>query len=76
MADQPGADRLPRELSAGTKVEVRNRFDGTWAGGFVVDGTDDEGRYRVVRRSDGAALPSPFDRDDLRRERTRQTWWV
>lgn len=76
MVDPPGSERPSRELPVGTRVEVRNRFDRSWGSGFVVDGIDGDGRYRVVRRSDGAALPTTFERDDLRRERTRQTWWV
>lgn len=62
-------------LRKGTKVEVRNRFDGSWAHGFEVAGEED-GRYLVMRLSDGEVLPVPFAEDEVRRERTRQTWWV
>jgi hypothetical protein len=62
-------------LRAGTRVEVRNRFDGSWVGGFEVAGTSG-GAYRLVRLSDGEELPVAFDAEDVRRERTRQTWWV
>jgi hypothetical protein len=63
-------------LRPGTRVEVRNRFDGSWARGFVVAATDEDGRYRITRQSDGDLLPTAFDREDVRRERSRQTWWV
>jgi hypothetical protein len=76
MSDSPGTERRLPALAVGTKVDVRNRFDGSWAPGFVVTGVDDEGRYRITRQSDGDVLPSTFDRDDVRRERRRQTWWV
>jgi hypothetical protein len=62
-------------LRPGTKVEVRNRFDGAWVQGFEVNDAAD-GTYGVVRLSDGEVLPVRFDADDVRRERTRQTWWV
>ena len=54
---------------------MRNRFDGSWAGGFAVADRQD-GHYRVMRQSDGEVLPVAFDADDVRRERSRQTWWV
>lgn len=76
MSDSPGNERRVLSLPAGTRVEVRNRFDGRWAPGFEVAGVDDDGRYRITRRSDGDQLPTPFERADIRRERTRQTWWV
>lgn len=78
-------------LRAGTKVEVRNRFDGSWSPGFevaevaevadvaeVVDLVDvvDLVEYHVVRLSDGEVLPVPFAAADVRRERSRSTWWV
>ena len=76
MSDSPGTERRLPALAAGTKVEVRNRFDGSWARGFVVAATDEDGRYRITRQSDGDLLPTAFDREDVRRERSRQTWWV
>jgi serine/threonine protein kinase HipA of HipAB toxin-antitoxin module len=76
MSDLPRSERAPRWLPVDTRVEVRNRFDGSWAPGFTVAGIDDDGRYQVTRRSDGASLPTTFARDDIRRERSRQTWWV
>lgn len=69
--DGPSSDLLP----VGTRVEVRNGFDGTWSRGFTVSG-DDGGRYRIRRRTDGAELPGTFDVVDVRRERTRSTWWI
>jgi hypothetical protein len=76
MSDSPGTERRLSALAAGTKVEVRNRFDGSWGPGFVVAGTDEDGRYRITRQSDGDLLPTAFEREDVRRERSRQTWWV
>jgi hypothetical protein len=60
---------------AGTRVEVRSRFDGTWANGFEVAEAVADG-YRVRRLSDGTLLPAVFDDDEVRRERRRETWWI
>lgn len=67
--------QAPEPLPAGTRVEVRNGFDRSWARGFVVVGHAD-GRYRIRRRSDDTDLPGTVDADDVRRERRRSTWWV
>ena len=75
MSDSPGTERR-LALPPGTRVEVRNRFDGSWGRGFVVASADDDGRYHITRQSDGDVLPTAFDREDVRRERRRQTWWV
>jgi hypothetical protein len=64
--------RVP--LSPGTKVDVRNRFQGTWVRGFDVAEVTDEG-YRIRRLSDGSVLGELFTRDDVRRERKRQGFW-
>jgi hypothetical protein len=61
-------------LAPGTKVDVRNRYQGTWVRGFEVAEVSDDG-YRVRRLSDGAILDEPFPRDDIRRERKRQGFW-
>ena len=62
------------ELSKGTRVEVRDRFQGWWARGFEVAGTE-EGRYRIRRLSDGSILPGLFARTEIRRERHRRAMW-
>lgn len=69
-------------VKLGTRVEVRNRFDGAWSTGFVLEEeqVDDNGRarWRKVRRaSDGMVLPEEFAALDVRKERTRgnSTWW-
>jgi hypothetical protein len=61
-------------LTPGTKVDVRNRFQGTWVRGFEVAEVTDGG-YRIRRMSDGSVLGELFSRDDVRRERTRQGFW-
>ena len=61
-------------LAPGTKVDVRNRFQGTWVRGFEIAEVTNEG-YRIRRMSDGSVLGELFSRDDLRRERTRQGFW-
>ena len=62
-------------LEAGTKVEVKRRFDAKWSRGFeVLDHT--AGLYRLRRLSDGATLPVPFDAADVRPERRNNTWWI
>lgn len=62
-------------LPPGTKVEVRNGFDGRWSRGFEVSETDDDG-YQVRRMSDGSVLPRTFPDDAVRRERRNNSWWV
>lgn len=55
-------------VSAGP-VEVRNRFDGRWAGGYdlaEVDVRDGSVHYRVRRCSDGAVIPGWFESEELR----------
>lgn len=50
-------------LRAGDRVEVRNRFDGSWSPGFVISGvlsSSGELRYRIKRLSDGTELPVTF----------------
>ena len=59
----------------GTKVEIRNRFDGRWTKGFVVEAADPEEGYRVRRVSDNSVLPVAFAPDEVR-ERKRDMWWV
>jgi hypothetical protein len=61
-------------LAAGTKVDVRNRFQGTWVRGFEVAEVTDGG-YHIRRLSDGSVLPELFARNDVRRERKRQGFW-
>jgi len=72
--ERDGADPL---LEAGTRVEVRRRFDGSWTRGFEIAGTDEEGLYLLRRLSDGTVLPVPFDPEDVRRDRRRRQgfWW-
>lgn len=62
-------------LKAGTAVEVRSRFEGSWSRGFEIEEALDEG-YRIRRLSDGSVLPVVLHPDEIRRERRRQTWWV
>ena len=62
-------------LRPGTAVEVRSRFDGSWASGFEVADVEEAG-YIIRRNSDGSVLPVPLPLDDVRKERRRETWWV
>lgn len=73
MTEPEQASGPPRPLAVGTRVEVRRRYDDRWARGFEVAATEGDG-YLLRRRSDGAVLPRPFPRADLRRER-QGTWW-
>jgi hypothetical protein len=72
--DSDGADPAPARLAPGTRVDVRNRFDGHWASGFEVARALRRG-YRLRRRSDNSILPTTFPLDDVRSERKRQSWW-
>lgn len=74
MAEPPVA-RPSRTLRVGTKVEVRARFDGSWTKGFRVAAIEPEG-YRLERSAEGTPLPEVFSFADVRRERTRETWWI
>ena len=59
-------------IEHGTLVEVRSRFDGSWAGGFEVTRTARRGAslvYELRRLSDGAILPAGFGEQDVRRAR-------
>ena len=62
-------------LTPGTKVEVRNGFDGRWSKGFEILDANGEG-YRLRRLSDGSVLPRTFGDDLVRRERRDTLWWV
>ena len=65
---------LDERLRPGTRVEVRKRFDASWARGFeVADAV--EGGYLIRRMSDGNILPLPFPADEVRRERKKGMWW-
>jgi hypothetical protein len=65
------APRPVASIPPGTPVEVRNRFDGAWAGGFVVlrSRTDERiARYEIQRTNDGTILPDLFPDDLVRVE--------
>jgi hypothetical protein len=52
------------DVSAGTRVEVVNRFTASWSRGFVVAEVLESG-YRVERLSDGCVLPAVFSSVDV-----------
>jgi hypothetical protein len=63
-------------LPPGTRVEVRNGFDGSWSRGFEVEARA-PGGYQVRRLSDEEVLPRVFVDDAVRRERRGSgTWWI
>ena len=69
--------QLPIEdvLEPKTRVEVRDRFDQSWARGFEIAEATETG-YRVRRLSDGMVLPVEFSDEEVRREKRRQgLWW-
>lgn len=66
-------------MEPGTRIEVRSRFQQTWARGFEVAEVISEPvlQFRVRRRSDGRVLPAIFAGDDVREERGKKPmWWV
>lgn len=68
-------DHVESTIAPGSRVEVRRRFDSSWARGFEVAEVVDEG-YRIRRRSDGSVLPAEFSAEEVRPERKRQgLWW-
>ena len=64
-------------LTAGTPVDVRSRYMGTWSRGFEVAELVGDYACRVRRVSDGRVLPSDFSFDDIRVQRPKKsgTWW-
>ncbi len=62
-------------IATGTRVDVRDRFLGSWTHGFEVVERTLEG-YKLRRVSDGSVLPTVFALDDVREERKRRgLWW-
>ncbi len=53
-------------LTVGTRVAVRNRYQGWWGDGFEIAETTQDG-YRLRRVSDGYLLPVDFAARDVRR---------
>ena len=68
--NSPAAD-----ISPGRRVEVRNRYDQRWTGGFEVLQIRDD-KYVLRRLSDGAVLPTTFSPDEVRKERRPGLWWA
>lgn len=66
--DKPGDELTDRVVATGTRVQVRNRFDGAWARGFeIAEAIDDEAaaRYRLRRVSDACVLPTLFSSPEI-----------
>ena len=54
-------------LASRTPVQVRCRYDGSWADGFEVSSADPAAHsYTLRRRSDGVELPTCFGVQDVR----------
>ncbi|HET6794545.1 MAG TPA: hypothetical protein VFH45_08895 [Acidimicrobiales bacterium] len=63
MTDAIGRSRDAHE------IEVRNRFEGGWSRGYLLDEVISNGDtevYRVRRRSDGRVLPLLFQPGEIR----------
>lgn len=67
MAVEGNTSATPMRLTKGTRVQVRNRFDGSWARGFEVYQSRRNG-YLLRRLSDRHVLPTTFGPPELRRE--------
>ena len=67
MSYESQTEPVESRLSKGTRVEVRNQYDGAWACGFEVHGSR-RGGYVLRRLSDKSVLPTTFDALDLRLE--------
>jgi hypothetical protein len=62
-------------LEVGDRVEVRDRFVGTWSRGFAVREVTDAG-YLVDRVADASPLRAAIAFDAVRKERRRRSnWW-
>lgn len=53
------------QLTPGSRVAVRARFDGTVVDGFEIVGPKGEDGYRVRRHHDGVLLPAAFNESEL-----------
>jgi len=62
-------------LRAGSSVEVRGRFEQTWHPGYRVERVTDQG-IELRRDSDGSVLPTFFSPTEVRKRRSRSTWWT
>ncbi len=63
---QRQSDRSERgAMTVGTPVEVRTRYQGSWADGFEVAESTEHG-YWLRRASDRCLLPTPFVSRDVR----------
>lgn len=72
---EPEADE-DEAFEPGTRIDVRDRFQGTWSRGFAVREVTEDGRYRVQRVSDGSVVPGTFASTTVRKERKRRSnWW-
>ena len=67
MDNEADSGGTPTRLSKGTRVQVRNRFDGAWARGFEVYQSRRNG-YLLRRLSDRQVLPVTFASPELRQE--------
>jgi hypothetical protein len=64
-----------RVLEPGTRVEVRDGFEGLWHKGYVVHALEPDG-YAIRRTSDDTLLPRRLPREAVRRERRNSMWWI
>ena len=67
MAVRSDTTAGPVRMTKGTRVQVRNRFDGSWARGFEVYQSRRNG-YLLRRLSDRHVLPTTFSPPELRQE--------
>ena len=73
ILDVPTSTDTSPKFDIGTKVIVRNRYLGTWSGGFVVAGVVEDG-YILGRLSDWHVLPDVFPLHDVRLERRQNSF--
>lgn len=71
LLDHQPDTRSDLGLPVGAQVEVQNRFDGTWSGGFAVeelvgDGFEGLAACRIRRISDSVVLPAVLPRSRVR----------
>lgn len=56
------------DIRPGTRIRVRSRFDGTWAGGYEIAGVEpvhESVRYRVRRVAEQTELRETFDPSEV-----------
>ncbi len=75
MTNENLAEPQDSYLKVGDKVEIKNKFDGDWSGGYVISKIDGD-HYYVTRSSEEVEIPYYFTQDHIRKSKKRSMWWI